>query len=82
TYLVRQVGTTKIKIGRSSKPKERINTISHQCGSYLETLVLIPKDIEQELHLKFCYLRHLGEWFIDNGDIVEWVERYKPIEEV
>lgn len=82
TYLVRQVGTTKIKIGRSSKPKERINTISHQCGSYLETLVLIPNDIERELHLKFCYLRHLGEWFIDNGDIMEWVEKYKLIEEV
>ncbi len=82
TYLVRQVGTTKIKIGRSSKPKERINTISHQCGSHLETLILIPKDIEQELHLKFCYLRHLGEWFIDNGDILDWVEKHKLTVEV
>lgn len=76
TYIVKQVDANKIKIGKSSRIEKRLKDITHNCGSPLQVLLLIPYDIEQELHLRFATLRYVGEWFIDNGDIQEWIEEF------
>lgn len=80
TYIVKQVDANKVKIGRSSRVKQRLNDISNNCGSILQVLLLIPEDVEQQLHLKFNHLRHIGEWFIDNGEINAWVKVFNSEE--
>lgn len=80
TYIVKQADANKVKIGRSSKVKQRLNDISNNCGSILQVLLLIPEDVEQELHFKFSHLRHLGEWFIDNGEIEAWIKVFNQEE--
>lgn len=74
TYLVKQTDANKVKIGRTRNLKQRLTDITNNCGSTLETLLLIPTDVEQQLHFRFQHLRHIGEWFIDNGDIALWVK--------
>lgn len=70
TYIVRKAGTNEVKIGKSTNPTQRIRTLSMQSGATLETLCIIPKNIEHKLHKQFCNLRTIGEWFDDrNGEI-------------
>lgn len=76
TYIIKQVDANKIKIGKSNRIEKRLKDITYNCGSPIQVLLLIPYDIEQELHLRFATLRYVGEWFIDNGDIQEWIEEF------
>lgn len=77
TYLVKNPRTGLIKIGRSISPGQRVRTLSTASGDNLETLLLIPFDMEGELHKKFAEIRGVGEWFEDDGRIAEWIEQYK-----
>ncbi|EZQ10780.1 GIY-YIG nuclease family protein [Acinetobacter sp. Ver3] len=68
TYIVREVGTKNIKIGKSTNPSSRIKNIESSSGRIVETLKIYGLDIEIELHEKFKKYRRVGEWFFDIND--------------
>lgn len=70
TYLVRNPLTNLIKIGKSENVNERINNLSLMNGVELETLAVISKNIERELHLLFKDYRKFGEWFEDRDGLI------------
>ena len=70
TYIIRKIGTTEVKIGRSIQVERRIRTIQTQSGANLEVLAVIPKDIETMLHRQFSELRTVGEWFDDSKGLI------------
>ena len=70
TYIVRKIGTTEVKIGKSIRAEKRIRTLETQSGANLEVLAVIPKDIETMLHKQFCNLRTVGEWFDDSKGLI------------
>ena len=73
TYVIREKGTTNIKIGKSASPKNRIKYIGTASGRVMETLRIYGIDIETELHEKFKQYRTVGEWFDDQqGAIAEY----------
>lgn len=71
TYIVRHPLTQLIKIGKSRDPDKRIRTLSTQSGAILITLLVIDKDIESDLHKRFCEFRVCGEWFDDKKGLIE-----------
>ena len=70
TYIVRKIGTTEVKIGKSIQVEKRIRTLQTQSGANLEVLAVIPKDIENMLHRQFMDLRTVGEWFDDSKGLI------------
>lgn len=70
TYIVRKIGTTEVKIGKSIRVEKRIRTLETQSGANLEVLAVIPKDIENMLHRQFMDLRTVGEWFDDSKGLI------------
>lgn len=70
TYIVRKIGTTEVKIGKSIRVEKRIRTLETQSGANLEVLAVIPKDIEAMLHRQFMDLRTVGEWFDDSKGLI------------
>ena len=70
TYIVRKIGTTEVKIGKSIRVEKRIRTLETQSGANLEVLAVIPKDIESMLHRQFMDLRTVGEWFDDSKGLI------------
>ena len=70
TYIVRKIGTTEVKIGKSIRVEKRIRTLETQSGANLEVLAVIPKDIESMLHRQFMDLRTVGEWFDDSKGFI------------
>lgn len=70
TYIIRKIGTTEVKIGKSIQVEKRIRTLKTQSGANLEVLAVIPKDIEAMLHRQFCELRTVGEWFDDSKGLI------------
>ena len=70
TYIVRKIGTTEVKIGKSIRVEKRIRTLETQSGANLEVLAVIPKDIENMLHRQFMDLRTVGEWFDDSKGFI------------
>ena len=65
TYIVRSTISGLIKIGKSFTPEQRIRTLSFQSGGNLKALLILDRDIESDLHSRFCSLRVHGEWFDD-----------------
>ena len=70
TYIVRKIGTTEVKIGKSIQVEKRIRTLKTQSGANLEVLAVIPKDIENMLHKQFAEFRTVGEWFDDSKGLI------------
>lgn len=76
TYIIQNKITKAIKIGKSAKPGDRINTIKYQVGADMDTLAVIEGDIELHLHSKFKELRTVGEWFMDrDGEIIDYIQK-------
>jgi len=65
TYIIKNPSSGLIKIGKTVDIKTRLQTLMCGAGVMLEILVVIPADIERELHQKFSHLRVRGEWFDD-----------------
>ena len=70
TYIIRKIGTTEVKIGKSIQVEKRIRTLKTQSGANLEVLAIIPKDIENMLHKQFAEFRTVGEWFYDSKGFI------------
>lgn len=70
TYIIRKHKTNEVKIGRSTRVRERINMLKNQSGANLEVLAIIPKNIESMLHKQFAEFRTVGEWFDDSKGLI------------
>ena len=62
-----------LKIGHSHKPFERLAALQVANSSTLKFVALIAgvQEIEANLHTQFSEYHIRGEWFHDNGDIIE-----------
>lgn len=78
TYVVANHLTNRIKIGRTTNLKQRLESIALTSGCKLELVFIYAIDIEQKLHKQFRHLRDLGEWFIDNGEIRTFCNVVEP----
>lgn len=74
TYIVKSQASGLIKIGRSTSPDRRINSLSTAAGGKLDIIAIVDNDIERELHLKFSEIRVFGEWFMDDGQITSYAK--------
>lgn len=77
TYIARSNASGLIKIGRSINPKARMLSLGTGAGCNPELLLVIDGDHERSLHRKFARLRVHGEWFSDDGSIMEYVLKRK-----
>lgn len=77
TYIARSVASGLIKIGRSIDPKARMRNLGTGAGCNPELLLVICGDHERMLHKRFAHLRVHGEWFSDDGSILEFVRTQK-----
>lgn len=71
TYLIRNVETGRVKIGKSIDPEGRLKQLQGPSGSKLELVAVILADIESILHSRFAALRTVGEWFLDKDGEIE-----------
>jgi T5orf172 domain len=64
-----------IKIGTTIRLSERLKKLAAEYGEGLEVLAVTEgdRDIEQELHERFSYLRRVGEWFEPGDDLVGFI---------
>jgi hypothetical protein len=73
-YVLRQVGGTHYKIGRTVNPNDRLRTFSVKLPFAVEYEILIPTpncySLEVELHELYASKRVDGEWFsLDDSDL-------------
>ncbi len=82
-YFFQRVDNGLIKIGRVNNPKDisrRAGEISKSINAKLDILGLIHNCVahyETKLHQQFKCLRHTGEWFTPNSDLLEFIEQIK-----
>lgn len=64
-----------IKIGFTNNPYSRIESIRAMSPVSLDVLVIITggKPLEQKLHQRFSHLRHHGEWFHPEPELLEYI---------
>jgi hypothetical protein len=62
TYLFKRQSDGLVKIGKSSSPISRIESLSRTHGK-LDPLAVMAGDVEIKLHRQFHGLRIKGEWF-------------------
>lgn len=74
-YLIRVVGTDKVKIGFSKNVEKRIIDLQHSCPFTLEVVFKqyyeYANRIENELHIKYLSKNIRGEWFSLTLDDIE-----------
>ena len=71
TYLVKNLTTGLVKIGKTSQGVEkRVSQFQSMSGGDCEIIHTINRDVEAELHRGFNEKRVIGEWFkLDECDI-------------
>ena len=64
-YFVQGQQSKRIKIGVSRSPIKRLHALQTGSPEILDLLFYVEgsRQMEKELHEKFKYLRHAGEWF-------------------
>lgn len=78
-YFVWKQETQEIKIGQSTRVKERFTQLEVDEGTRLQLLVLLPQPVpvEKLLHYKFSHLRsRKDEWFRLGPDLIDLIETY------
>ena len=68
-----------IKIGFSDTPQKRMEALSVWCPIPMRLLATLSgwRTLEAELHARFEHLRHRGEWFRAEPELLDFVERVK-----
>lgn len=76
-YVLRANLSGIIKIGFSSEPEARISALQTGIPGGVELIASWPAPITEETQAlkRFAHLRTNGEWFSDDGSIVEWALR-------
>jgi len=83
-YLIHSQVTEKSKIGISSDPKNRKNSIQTVSGMPLDLISVwevkhVAREVEKSLHASFKNIRNIGEWF-DGLLTASDIEKYMPCE--
>ena len=73
-YFMQGVDTGRIKIGISTNPLARMRGLQLSEKVILLHVMEGGQTLEVELHRRFAYLRHHGEWFDPGGEIFEYIE--------
>lgn len=68
TYLISD--GTRVKIGRSRNPQQRLSSLQTAFAAELSLLLSIDEDCEKSLHRRFAAHRLRGEWFTLHEDIL------------
>lgn len=84
TYVMRRQWW--VKIGRSNAPRRRLNELRREdwkqyivwpplmdWSEPLQLLAVIAGDVEHELHERFAGCHDVGEWFIPDEAMREWL---------
>lgn len=76
TYLLKSKGNT-YKIGKSKDISTRLKSLK-TANPFIELLISIDKDIEEELHAKYSKNNIAGEWFkFNKEEIQEVIKHFK-----
>lgn len=76
-YAIRGAGL--VKIGRAVAPELRLDALQSGSPVMLELVGYVAggHKHERELHDRFREYRSHGEWFREEGEVSEWVERVR-----
>lgn len=78
-YFLHDRTTGTVKIGTSTQPEQRMQTLQWQSPLDLVPLRVVPVSqgyaAEHALHVKFAHLRVRGEWFRADSDLLEFALR-------
>jgi hypothetical protein len=76
-YFIQQGDEGAIKIGYSTTPEKRLQTLKTASPYPLRLLKVIEggKILEKELHLRFAALHIDGEWFNPNPELLEFIQQ-------
>jgi hypothetical protein len=73
-YILYNLDSGLVKIGKTKQPHKRFNTLSNQNGSdlryFITESIYIESLVEKVMHAKFHKFRQKGEWFKIDFDIV------------
>ena len=79
TYVVQDVDTGIVKIGKSKNVQARLSVIKNNSGRNLKIIAIFPEDIEKQLHIKYAEFRKVGEWFsLPQFDLNELIKEAQP----
>lgn len=80
-YFLKGLSTGLIKIGTTRDLATRMRVLQSQGGQRLEVLVRLDGGHREEraIHERFAAWRAIGEWFLDAGDIREYIDWLKRI---
>ena len=69
----------RIKIGYSSKVKERMGSLQTANSNELQLLAVVDGGLrtEKNLHFHFDHLRIRGEWFEPGRELLEFIDEIK-----
>lgn len=78
-YFIQDSRDSRIKIGVSRNPWERLAALTVGASGSLELLAVMDGDrnVERGLHKRFSDMRIAGEWFRPGADILAIIERAK-----
>lgn len=79
-YFIRDRRDSRIKIGLSRDPWQRMRELAVTAPDSLELLAVMDgnRDTEAGLHSLFKHLRTAGEWFQPEPDLLRFIEGIKP----
>lgn len=73
TYLIQSEFGGHIKIGKSTHPESRLQSLQTGRPDRLLIKKIINGDKEAQLHLRFKHLREGGEWFRCEGELADFL---------
>lgn len=78
-YFIEAVGSGRVKIGIASSLNRRFEELSCASPFPLSVLATIPGGIEEEtkLHRDYKHLRVHREWFLLQGDLLDFIDEYR-----
>ena len=76
-YFIEAVGLSRIKIGLSVNPEDRVKQLSTGSPTELKLIAKVPGDAnkEKELHKKFEHLLFDKEWFHFTKELQEYINK-------
>lgn len=75
-YFIQNEVTRNIKIGTSSNPEKRLQSLQTASAENLVILGIIDGGVQEEkkLHIMFAQHRLRGEWFLENDELVDYIK--------
>ena len=77
-YFIEAVGSGRVKIGKADLLGARLAGLSCASPFPLRVLLTVPgaEDEESELHERFAHLRVHREWFLLQGELLDYIEEH------